>query len=334
MARNEALRVLPTAVGDRRHAVHEDGTWIAILRSAPSAQVAALAARGHGRTAVLFLQNACESRCFFCASPGVLTPAADTISRVADIDAWIADARGAALGTVCVAGTEPARHPHFEAALEALAGVGGPAIEVMTSGLALSEPGTARRWHERGVRSVAVPLYSADETSHDGVVGTDGAHARVLAGLDAANENGIEVFVHTLALRRTLEELPRLAAMTRDRWNARLAIGIARPKTDAWSWAEGAASHDELARAVHSLPVSLVGFPGCVAPETPRGAARVIDLYFRTTRTSFDAVCDGCGVRPSCPGALPEELARGARLVRQPPATEPSEPSETSDERT
>ena len=312
MAADRSTHALPLAPEARSHASTENAAWLAVLAALPSEQIAALAVRGFGRTAILLLQNACESRCFFCASAGTTRMPANEVTTVARVDAWVADAQRLMLDRICVGGTEPALHPAFERALESLAG--HAPVELMTSGLRLATPGTARHWFELGVRSVAVPIYSTRASAHDAVVDTSGALERVSAGLDAARDAGIEVYVHTLALKRTLSELDALAATTRTRWSTRLAIGVSRPKAGTWSWSDEAATWSELELAASSLDVSLVGFPHCVLRGKPRGAARVIEAYFRTTRTAFASECGACSDRPDCVGVMDEDLARGMKL--------------------
>ncbi len=291
----------------------ENDAWLRVLTSSAADQVREMVARGLPPVALLFLHNACESRCYFCATAGVTDPAPESITRTDDVLRWIEGARDVVVERVCIGGTEPALHPAFESALRALGSRGVP-IEVMTSGLRLGEPGVARRWRDLGVRALAVPLYSATSEVHDAIVGTPAALERISRGLDAARAAGIEVFVHTLALTRTLPELDALATMTAHRWGSRLAIGVSRPKAGVWSWDAEAPTLLELERAIADLDVSLVGFPRCVSREKPRASATVIDLYFRTTRTVFGDACADCLDRARCPGVLAEELGRGVTL--------------------
>lgn len=298
----------------------ESEDWLSIFVGLPSAQAPALDARGYGRTGVLFFQNACESRCFFCAAPGgVNAPAPDDVTPDARVRTWLDDARSVALERILIGGTEPVLHPSFGRALEVLAAEHpGVPIELMTSGLRLSDGDAAARLRALGVTTVAVPLYAADPSVHDAIVGTPGAHERVTCGLDAARAAGIEVLVHTLAVDRVLPGLGALAALTRARWGTRLAIGVSRPKAGVWSWKDESPTFDVLARAIEGLDVALVGLPLCIAPSHPRDAARTIELYFRTTRTTYGEGCGACSLRSRCPGVLAEELARGAVLTPRP----------------
>jgi molybdenum cofactor biosynthesis enzyme MoaA len=299
----------------KREASGEDLSWIEVLGSPLSVQLAAMDARGLPRAGLLFLQNACENRCFFCASPGVTEMPAHAVTTEAQALAWIEAARGIAVERVCIGGTEPALHPALERCITELRRAGFDAIELMTSGLRLGELGIARHLATLGVTAVAVPLYAADTALHDAVVGHPSAYERTTRGLDAALGAGMRVEVHTLALRRTLAALPALAREVHARWGGTLAIGPSRPKPGVYAWADEAPTADELEQALEGVEhVSIVGLPLCVAPSLPRASAAVIQLYFRSTRTELAPSCASCNRRTECPGLVAAELARAPRV--------------------
>jgi molybdenum cofactor biosynthesis enzyme MoaA len=307
------LPVLPTPA--------EDETWRRVLVAPLREQLREFAARGLPRTGVLILQNACENSCFFCANAGVTRPPESAVTRLEHIERWLEEARGVTVDRLCVGGTEPALHPAFEAALRGLSSAKLGPVEVMTSGLRLAEPGVAERWAELGVRAVAVPLYAATARLHDEVVGHRGAFELTLAGLDNARAAGMDVLVHTLALRRTACELAALGALVRTRYASRLALGAPRPKPGVWHWEAEALTASELEQQPPELDVSLVGYPHCVGRGNTRGAAAVIELYFQGSRREYASECARCLDRPSCPGVLSAELMRGfVTLPRLAPA--------------
>lgn len=297
------LPVLPAPV--------EDETWRRILLAPLREQLREFEARGLPRAGVLILQNACENRCFFCANAGVTHTAENAVTRLEHIERWIDDARGVDVERLCVGGTEPALHPAFEDALRGLTSAKLGPIEVMTSGLRLAEAGVAERWAALGVRAVAVPLYAATARLHDEVVCHPGAFERTLAGLDGARAAGIDVLVHTLALRRTAAELPALGTLVRERYASRLALGAPRPKPSVWQWETEALTAAELEQQPAELDVSFVGYPLCVGRGKPRGSAAVIELYFQGSRREYAPECARCLERPSCPGVLSAEVTRG-----------------------
>jgi len=259
----------------------------------------------------LLLMNACENRCFFCANEGVLSPPPEAITRWERVEAWLDGNRRARAEILCVVGTEPALHADFYRSLVLASEVGFRVLEVMTSGLALAEPGAADRWAALGVRRVCVPLYASDATLHDAVVGHTAAFERTLRGLRSALRAGIEIRVHTLALVRTLDALPALARFVRETFGTRLSIAPVRPKEAVFDYAAEAPSSEAFERAIeHVEDVGLVGFPLCVAPDRPRDAALTMQLYFRGQATTFAAECAGCSARATCPGIVQAELGR------------------------
>lgn len=255
-------------------------------------------------TGLLILMSACQGRCFFCASPAVTAPGPEIVTPAERVERWLDDNRTLGVGHLCLGGTEPPTHAHFDATLERARDVGFTSIQLMTSGLSLQTPEVARRWYDAGVRSVCVPLYGAEAALHDAVVGVAGHFRRAAGGLDHARAAGIEAYVHTLALRRNLGQLAALAELTRTRWSSRLAVAPLRAKDEVFRFDDECVPYEDVERELTGADVSLVGFPLCVAPEKPRGAALLIELYFRAQATVFDAACDACAIRSQCPGLV------------------------------
>ena len=160
---------------------------------------------------------------------------------------------------------------------------------------------------------MAVPLYAAAPGPHDAIVGAPAWNVLVGA-LDAVHTAGVRVEVHTLALQRTAAALQPLARMVHARWGTALAIAPVRDKEGQFDWAREALSLEAVGALLSAwtddAPVRLVGFPRCVAPTVPRGAADTIGLYFRTQRRVYAPLCDGCGARADCPGVVEAHLRR------------------------
>jgi len=216
------------------------------------------------------------------------------------------------LKRLCIGGTEPTTHPDFQRALMLAQDVGFEQIELMTSALALATPGTAQRWAEAGIHTIATPIYSASAQAHDAVLGTP-THTQLVAGLDAARAAGLTVKTHTLAQRRTLPGLGELARMCMQRWQSTLCLAPARPKDAVWSFDTEAPSLSEVSAAIQAIPpglLTLTGWPSCLRPDQSRAAAQVIELYFRGQQRSFDAVCEPCTDQGRCPGVVSALLRR------------------------
>lgn len=288
-------------------AQHEDDAVLGALFGPPEPQRSALEAWGLPGTQVLMLMSSCEGRCFFCAQPEVLDMPAHMVTRPDVALGWVAQTSPRPGDRLLIGGTEPATHPVLLDAVRAARARGFARVEVMTSGLRLDV--AASRWAEAGVTQVCVPLYATDAARHDAIVRVPGHHARVTAGLDAARAAGLEVAVHTLALRRTLDDLAWLAAQVTARWGARLAVAPLREKEQLFAYADEAPTLREVESAVRAADVTLTGFPACVAPEVPRGAPGIIAVYFRGQRTVKATVCAGCALAEGCPGVVPAHLA-------------------------
>ena len=289
---------------------HEIDETQVLMHGTLGEQLALLDRWGYPPAAVLLLYSPCLGRCFFCAQPAVTDPPSDRITRFSRVASLLDDERAAELDMLCIAGIEPATHPDFA---RTLARATFKHVQVMTSALPLADPATARRWFEGGVRSLAVPIYGADASTHEGVVGRESFEG-LMRALDNAAERGIELFLHTLALRRTLPRLGELCAFVAERWGVRLAVAPVRPKDDVFDYLPEAPTLGQIRAAVAPLDVALLGFPACLSPDKPADeGALIARLYFRTQRTEFADVCDGCAARPTCAGVVAGELSlRGA----------------------
>ncbi len=292
---------------------HEDAAVRDVLTASIDAQHAALRAWGLPPVRLLVLYNACAHRCFFCASAGTSDRDADDRTPWDRIAAHLAPARPEEQGRLVVAGNEPLLHPDFERLMDRAHAAGFTSIELMTSGADLADRDRLQSWVDRGLSAVAVPIYAVTPALHDDVVG-GAAHARLLAGLDAARDAGVALHLHTLGLRRTVHELPALARLTATRWGSPLGLALVRDKEGQFDFAKEALSVPQLGRVLGgwpaTAPVRLIGFPGCVAPHLQRDAATAIAVYFRTQRTGYAAVCRGCAARRACPGVVQAQLAR------------------------
>lgn len=282
---------------------HENDDVHALMEAPLAAQREVLARWGLPEAGLLILMSRCLGRCFFCAQKVVTDPPPEMITRWDGVSAWLDGNRAPGLERLCVGGTEPPTHPDFYRTLDRAREVGFTAVELMTSGVQLAHPVIVQRWWDHGVRAVCAPIYGATAAEHDRIVQVQGHWERLVRGMDLAIRRGMTVHMHTLALRRTLDALPGLAAYTRERWGARLALAPLRPK-DMFDYRAEAVGYGALSGALAASDVSLTGFPACVLPDKPREAPLLIDVYFRGQRTELVAACAGCAARDRCPGLV------------------------------
>ena len=258
-------------------------------------------------TRVMILYNACAFRCFFCASAGTTFRDSEDRTGWDAIQQHLGPAKPEEEGRLILAGNEPLLHPDFERTIALANRQGFHNIQLMTSGNLLGDEASLKRWVAAGLRSVAVPIYSATPPLHDEIVG-ETAHQALLQALDMAHSMGVNVHVHTLALRRTAGELSALAETAQKRWGTQLSIAPIREKEGQFDWAAEALGLPEFNRMLDELPVDapicLVGFPTCVGRSRPRAAADTVSVYFMTQARRFASVCEGCEDRPGCPGLV------------------------------
>jgi pyruvate-formate lyase-activating enzyme len=285
----------------------EDETVRNFLFDSVDGQHAAFRRWGLPITRVLILYNACGFRCFFCESAGTSSREDSRSTAWSQIEAHLSPAQPSEDGRLIIAGNEPLLHPDFERILERAETQGFTNIHLMTSGTWLSNPDDLARWISAGLRSIAVPIYALTPELHDEIVGAK-AHAQLLEALDLAHASGVEIHLHTLALKRTEHELLALAELASRRWKSLLSIAPLREKEGQFRWVSEAMSLSDVDRFIGTLaadaPVRLVGFPACVGRGWPRGAAACTSVYFMAQGRTFAEVCSGCQDKPDCLGVV------------------------------
>jgi hypothetical protein len=296
-------------VPGRRVPVHESPEVHAFLAADASQQAALLERWGLGRAVALMMVNACENRCFFCANPGTIAVPPELVTRWDHLARHLAG-RPADTVRLLIGGNEPALHPDFDRVMETAWELGYREVELMTSGLQLGGARLAP-WVAHGLRGVAVPIYGATAAPHDEVCGTV-CFDRLVAGLDAAHAAGVRIWLHTLALRRTVDGLGELAAWAWDRWQAPVAVAPLREKDGQFRYDTETVPLSELQARLPGLPPSLhlVGMPACLDRGRARGSATVIEMYFRTQLRAWDPSCAACADRPTCAGVVAAQLQR------------------------
>ena len=309
---HERRLVLPLTVGiDDGTALSkprfEDETVRNFLFDSVEGQHAAFKRWGLPISRVLILYNACGFECFFCASEGTSFREDSRRTPWSRIETHLSLAQPEEAGRLIIAGNEPVLHPDFERILERARTQGFTDIHLMTSGTWLSDTTRLDRWVSAGLRSIAVPIYAVTSALHDEIVGAE-AHTQLVEALDLARSRGVDIHLHTLALRRTLHELLPLAELARDRWASLLSVAPLREKEGQFDWVAESiplAEVDDFMRALpEEAPIRLVGFPACVGRGWPRGAAACTSVYFMAQGRTFADVCRGCVDKPDCLGVV------------------------------
>ncbi len=284
----------------------------------------------------LFLQTHCRQACEFCEAPGVrggpverLVAGAMRLQSQLRLDLASTGLFDAFLAHLAAQPTRPlltltgydwTRHPRRDALLAALERHPGP-LRLQGPSTALSDPALARRVAALpGLEAIATTLQSSDPAQHDAIVGTPGAHARLMAALDHLRDVPIELA--TILTRRTLPSLPAtvrwlseqgrpidLVAYIPDR-------GHPDPLPPLPPLDELRAALTQAAPHAQRTVQSYVGVPLCAVPPPER--PKVTPAVRGTTAApqTFAPACARCPQRPTCPGLPASYLATfGARGV-------------------
>jgi hypothetical protein len=170
--------------------------------------------RAQARSLYYNITEACGNACVFCASdsPG---PSAALIPAF-DFQQSIERHRPTLDDEIILNGGEPTAHPDFRAILDAA--VSAPArVILFTNGRALAQSGAARELGLRRLHRISIPLYSAEATTHDRLVGRAGAWSQSVAGivnvlrLRCEGEPYPELELKLLAVQPSLAQWPQIA---------------------------------------------------------------------------------------------------------------------------
>lgn len=92
----------------------------------------------------------------------------------------------------------------------------GIAVVLGTTGTLIT-PQKARELKESGVTAAGISIDSLDAAKHDAFRGVRGAWQRAVNGLDACREEGLDVLVHTTAMRMNQEEAPAIVQFAHEK---------------------------------------------------------------------------------------------------------------------
>ncbi|MEC9391832.1 MAG: radical SAM protein [Myxococcota bacterium] len=285
---------------------HEDKEVLEVMRAPLSVQRERLAQWGYGDVGLLMLMSACDGGCFFCASDDVVNPPDRLITTMASIEQWLDCAPPPEL---LLAGSEPMSHRDFFPTLELIRNRGDVKVDLITSGLRIDSQHVAERLYDFGVRQISLPIYSDNEVEHDEIVGVAGHLERVRRGMEYAQNGGLEVRVHTLALRRNIDSIADLALWVLAKTGHHLTVAPLREKTPLFSYRQEGVAFEAIEDRLSNASVVLTGFPLCVAPSLPRGGSTVVRLYFQCqSRVLAPSVCSHCSRNNECMGIVPAQL--------------------------
>ncbi len=92
----------------------------------------------------------------------------------------------------------------------------GISVVLGTTGTLISRA-TGRMLKESGVVAAGISIDSLDAAKHDDFRGVPGAWQQALKGMEACRDEGLDVLVHTTALKMNYEEIPEIVAFAHER---------------------------------------------------------------------------------------------------------------------
>jgi len=154
-----------------------------------------------------------------------------------------------------------------------------------------------------------VPIYSADPETHDAIVGKAGAFEMLLGGLSSLCRAGAAVELRTVAMRRNLGDLPRLARFVTThipfavRWAIMQVENIGYARRD-WPnlFADTSVAFADVAEALdlaraRGIQAVLYNFPLCTVPEPYRYLA---PSSISDWKRKYLEECTACTARDRC----------------------------------
>jgi carbamoyltransferase len=253
----------------------------------------------------------------------------------ADAVRALAGGRRASCSELVIMRGEASLRPDLPGLLVRARAMGYRFIQLQTSGRSLSRAGTRARLMGL-VDAFEIPVFSADEATHDALTRRPGSLRETLAGARAAVTAGREVALIVPVLRRNLTRLTPVATLAARLGAARVQFVFPRPvETAAGLRVEALARLSDAAprirealraAAATGIAASTEGVPFChldpdqrTGPDSGEGWARfrVDDLHRveesldpRRARSRPGApACRVCGVRDACPRTWASYLA-------------------------
>jgi AdoMet-dependent heme synthase len=161
--------------------------------------------------AIWEVTRACKLACIHCracATPG-RDPRELTTGEAFDL---IGQLRALAPGVVVLTGGDPFERPDLEAIIGEAVGR-GLRVAIAPSVTPSLTPDAIARLAALGVVRIALSLDGPDAATHDRFRGTPGSFERTRAAVATVLGSGTELQVNTTLTRRTVEHLPRTAAL-------------------------------------------------------------------------------------------------------------------------
>jgi MoaA/NifB/PqqE/SkfB family radical SAM enzyme len=159
----------------------------------------------------LTLTFACNARCVFCYS----SPEMDSWKGRKALD--IRKASGHLMSSykngarmVQFIGGEPTIYEALPRLIRLAAKIGYPAIQIVSNGLRLADPGYARELAGAGLNTAVLSIHGDNAAAHDAITGVTGAFKKTLRGAENLLSLGVYLNIGTAVTGINYKSLPRL----------------------------------------------------------------------------------------------------------------------------
>ncbi|HPV05333.1 MAG TPA: radical SAM protein [Myxococcota bacterium] len=295
--------------------------------------------------AVLKITYKCNSRCLFCRASDYREPVADEPAETILKKAMMAKARGA--GMILFSGGEPTLRRDLFLLAKGVRALGMD-FGLITNGAMLANREYLDRLLELGLKYVHTSLHGSTAPTHSRLTC---AHTfePVMAAIERLHGTGVELHVNTVIARANIDDLAAIGDLLAPFAPITHKLCLAEPRgffeeNEAELLVQpelaGRAACQEVSRTAAAYPETgfwtvVEGFPLCQIRTALDSVSNLEthniifmsegfeDDIFRSDhgQREFPAICDGCAMRPSCPGVYPGYVRRfgvvGLRAFRQ-----------------
>lgn len=279
-----------------------------VLLLAPGQQSASRLIRANSVHNTLLVTEQCDQLCVMCSQP----PKKHHVDLLAHLETAASLAPyGAYIG---ISGGEPLLHKAALFAMLRNLAVARPDLKfhILTNGQHF-EPADMAHVSAIGADRIlwGIPLYSADPSVHDTIVGKAGAYARLMQSLVLLMRAGSAIELRTVVMQQNWTGLPELAEQVSirlpfiERWAIMHLenIGFGRMNWKS-SFKDTSADFGSLGRAIDiasakGMQVALYNFPLCSVPAAYRHLA---PATISDWKNKHEAFCEDCAERSKCGG--------------------------------
>ena len=255
------------------------------------------------RLPLLLLENPCCHDCIFCRSKDLPPTPLEDASR------WLGGNDGVGLERLGVVGNEPLSHPHIIDILEKAREHGFGTFDVLTTGQPLSDASFARRLLDLGVTGYSLPLWAADEATHDAITRSRGSHRATLEAIETLESLGATIHVHANLLAQNVSRIRRLERFVTGTLGLTFCIIPVRPKDANLPYSRVVPRYSDL---LDQGPLgSLVAFPLCIVTKVQDKVvppadiiSDVLKIYVLDQPFVKPPRCASCSLRSKCAGTF------------------------------